>query len=398
MAAAVLPSPYRRVLGASTLSNLSDGIRLAAFPLLAVTLTSSPFQVGLVASAGLVPGPLFGLWAGWLSDRFDRRILAQRINTLRSLLLVGLAIFIMGGWATIPLLMAAAFVLGTSEVLADNSLSTLVPSLVPDSQLERANSRMVASEIMGNEFIGPALGAVLFSLGMAVPFISNAGLLAAAVLLLAGLPQIHPAAKVSQAPADSGRVREGLSFLSQSQPLRMLTLASSLLIAIDGAWFALLVIMNNSVLGLPNSAFGFLLASGAIGGLAGSAIADRFPHLSLHHVTVGVFATMAVSLLGLGLHPTVVSTVVVLVTTSGAFAVWNVFAISARQRATPPHLLGRVTGAYKTIVLAAAAGGTLVGSLIAQVTSIETSLLVAGSLAAISTPFFWLTIPDRLTD
>ncbi len=398
MTAAILPGPYRRVLAAFTLCNLSDGIRLAAFPLLAISLTSSPFQVGLVATAGLVPGPLFGLWAGWLTDRFDRRLLAQRTNALRSILLVGLAAFVVGGWATIPLLMVAAFVLGTSEVLADNSLSTLVPSLVEPAQLERANSRMVASEIMGNEFIGPALGAVLFSVGMAVPFISNAGLLAASVLLLAGLPLIQPAATSSQAQSDSGRIRDGLMYLKQSQPLRTITLASALLIATDGAWFALLVIMATSVLGLPESAFGFLLASGAIGGLAGSAIADRFPHLSLRHVTIGVFVTMAVSLTGLGLYPTVVSTVLVLITTSGSFAVWNVFAVSARQRLTPNHLLGRVTGAYKTIVLAAAAVGTLAGALIAQLTSIETSLVLAGSLAAISTPFLWLAVPDRRAD
>ncbi len=398
MTAAVLPGPYRRVLAASTLSNLSDGIRLAAFPLLALRLTSSPFQVGMVATAGLVPGPLFGLWAGWLSDRFDRRVLVQRTNMLRSILLIALATFIVAGWATIPLLLVAAFVLGTSEVLADNSLSTLVPSVVEPEQLERANSRMVASEIMGNEFIGPALGAALIGLGMVVPFVSNAGLLAASVLLLAGLPLIHPAPETLVPSTDSGRIRDGLAYLKQSQPLRVITLASALLIAIDGAWFTLLVIMNSAVLGLPDSAFGLLLASGAIGGLAGSAIADRFPHLSLRHVSVGVFATMAVSLLGLGFYPTVMSTVAVLISTSGAFAVWNVFAVSARQRLTPRHLLGRVTGAYKTVVLAAAAAGAFTGGLIAEVASIQTSLVLAGSLAAISTPIVWLTTQPAPAD
>ncbi len=397
MAAAVLPGPYRRVLGASALSNLSDGIRLAAFPLLAVTLTTSPFQVGLVATAGLVPGPLFGLWAGWLSDRFDRRLLTQATNAMRSILLLGLAAFVLSGWATIPLLMVAAFVLGATEVLADNSLSTLVPSVVDSSQLEQANSRMVASEILGNEFIGPALGSVLFGLGLAVPFISNAGLLAASVLLLAGLPMLHPVSEVfppghADIDADSGRMRDGLVYLSHSQPLRSVTMASALLIAIDGAWFALLVILNKSVLGHPDFAFGFLLAGGAVGGLAGSFIADRFSGLQLRHVTVGVFATMAISLIGLGSRPTTMTTVVVLITTSGAFAVWNVFAVSARQRLTPNHLLGRVTGAYKTIVLAAAAVGTILGALTAEIASIQISLLVAGSLAGASLPLLWLTI------
>lgn len=395
MAATVLPGPYRRVLSASSLSNLSDGIRSAAFPLLAVQLTSSPFLVGLVFVASLAPGLLFSLAAGTLADRVDRVSLARRVNTARVVLLVGLAFLIVLGQATITVLLAAAFCLGVSEVLADNVFATIVPSLVDDDQLELANSRMVAAEIMGNEFAGPAIGGLLFSIGIAVPFFSNAGLLACSVLLLAGMPSLGAVtssgdqAQSEVADIDSGRTREGVVFLRQSPVLRTLTLASGVLLAIDSAWFAMLVVFATNTLGLPETMFGLLLAAGACGGLGGAAIAGRWPRLSLHQVTGGVFASMSVSLAALALFPTVMLTIVVLVVSSAAFAVWNVFAGTARQRLTPDHLLGRVSGAYRSVLFAAAIAGTLVGGVVAELFDVRVSLLGAGMLTAVTGPFLF---------
>ncbi len=401
MTTTVLPNSYRRLLAASTLSNLSDGIRLAAFPLLARSLTASPLLIGLVFVAGLIPGPVFGLSAGWLSDRVERRSLARRVNTGRAMLLGGLALLIMTERATLGLVIVAAFVLGTSEVLADNTIGTLIPSVVPTHQLERANASMVASEIIGNEFVGPALGALLFSLGMFVPFASNAGLLAMSVLLLAGLPLLRPSTEETHDNRiDDGRIRDGLVFLRGSESLRGLTVASAMLIAIDGAWFALLIVLSSDVLGLPPSAFGLLLASGALGGLAGAALADRFL-VSLgsdgwRRLVVGVFVSMGLPLIGLGLAPSIWLSVLSLVLSSGAFAWWNTYAATLRQRATPDHLLGRVTGAYKSIVLSAAVAGTLVGSLVAEQFGIRFSLVGAGILALAATPVLvrWPADPD----
>lgn len=44
---------------------------------------------------------------------------------------------------------------------------------------ERANSRMVSGEVLGNEFAGPLIGGALFGLGAVLPFALNSGVLAA---------------------------------------------------------------------------------------------------------------------------------------------------------------------------------------------------------------------------
>lgn len=378
--------PHQRVVAATGLSNLADGIRFVTLPLLALEVTTSPLLVSSVIAASLAPWLVFGLWAGAITDRSDRRALAQRTALLRVGLLSLLAVLIVVDVVPIALLMAAAFVLGLSEVLADNVNGALIPSLVAEADLERANSRLVSAEVLGNELVGPALGGVLFAATASLPFFTNAGLLALAFLLLAGLPLIHlPAA--SEPHAAPPRARDGVVAVWESPLLRTITWSSALLAAIDGAWFALLAWIIRVELELSAASLGILLAIGAVGGLLGAAAADRFPGLSLRTVAATTFTSMALPLIALALLPNTVVVAIALVITSGGFALWNIFMVSARQRASTPQSLGRIGAAYRTFVVAAALVGTVFGGLLAEVFSIRATLGGAALALCIAGPF-----------
>jgi MFS family permease len=71
---------YGKLLAASTVSNLGDGVRLAALPLLAASLTRDPELVAGVRVATTVPWLLLALVAGVVVDRVDRRRLLQVAN------------------------------------------------------------------------------------------------------------------------------------------------------------------------------------------------------------------------------------------------------------------------------------------------------------------------------
>ena len=58
---------------AQAVSNLGDGVYVTALPLLAATLTRDPLPVSAVVFAEWLPWLLFGLVAGALLDRWDRR-------------------------------------------------------------------------------------------------------------------------------------------------------------------------------------------------------------------------------------------------------------------------------------------------------------------------------------
>ena len=188
MEQARLTGGFWRFWGATFLANIGDGIRLAAFPLLAASLTDDPLAVATVAAAQFLPWLLFGLMAGSWADRFPSRRLLVAADALRTVVLGVLVAGIALGWAGIALVVAAAVVLGVGETVRDTAAQSTIPRLVAAPLLERANSRLVAGEIVGNEFVGPPVGAALFAVGAALPFAANGGALALAVMLLLSVP------------------------------------------------------------------------------------------------------------------------------------------------------------------------------------------------------------------
>jgi len=68
-----LGSHFRWLVASSWTTNLGDGIAMAAGPLLVASLTDDAFLVSLAALLQWAPPLLFGLYAGVLSDRLDRR-------------------------------------------------------------------------------------------------------------------------------------------------------------------------------------------------------------------------------------------------------------------------------------------------------------------------------------
>src|SRR3954471_17465763 len=126
-------------MASSWTSNVGDGIVLAAGPLLVASKTDQEFLVALAALLQWAPALLFGLWAGALTDRLDRRLIIVVVDLLRVAVLAALATAIAVDSAPIWVVLAAMFVLGTAEVFADNSTSTLAPMVVHRDDLALAN-------------------------------------------------------------------------------------------------------------------------------------------------------------------------------------------------------------------------------------------------------------------
>src|SRR5262245_28898896 len=101
-----LGAAFWRFWGASALANLGDGIRIAAFPLLAAALTASPVGVAAVAAAQFLPWLVTGLLAGALADRRGARQLIVAADAARVAVLLTLTVAVATGWASVPLVVA----------------------------------------------------------------------------------------------------------------------------------------------------------------------------------------------------------------------------------------------------------------------------------------------------
>jgi MFS family permease len=389
MTTSSLGRPFWTFWTAAALANLGDGIRVAAFPLLAAALSSDPRAVAAVAAAQFLPWLVTGLYAGVLADRRGARALLAATDAARVLVLVTLAAAVAAGWATIVLVAAAAFLLGATETVRDTAAQTAIPKLVPDAELERANGRLVAGEVVGNEFVGPPLGAVLFAAGAAVPFAVNGASLALAVMLMLSLP-LSLTRRMPVEPGTPVRVLDGLRWLVRQPVLRTLAFTVAAIAAADSAWFAIFVLFAREHLGLHALGFGLLLATGAVGGLAGSFAAGRliaaFRHRNVLSWSMASTAGLPVLLV---VAPNLVAAVVVVTATSAAFAVLNVAALSIRQRLVPDGLVGRVVTASRTLTYGCGALGALTGGALAAAAGTETPFVFSG-LIAIAATLAWV--------
>jgi MFS family permease len=371
------------------LANTGDGIRMAAFPLLAASLTDEPVAVGAVAAASALPWLLTGMVAGALADRHGARLLLVAADALRLSLLLVLIAGLVTGRASIGLVAVTAFGLGVGETVRDTAAVTVVPRLVPTALLERANGRMVAGEVAGNEFVGPLVGGVLFGVGAALPFVANSDSLAVGVLLVFSVPATvlgwHRPDATAIVPSESSGMWVGARWLGRHRTLRSLVVVGVLVAVADSAWFAVLVLWADQRLGIGPSGFGMLLAVGALGGLVGALGAERVIGSGRHGGVLLVSQLLITVTPGLlVVAPDRWAAGVVVAVTSGAFGIFNVAAVSLRHRLVPAHVLGRVVAVWRTSVLGAGALGALLGGVLASTAGLQSPFVLSVALGVLA--------------
>lgn len=371
---------------ASTVSGLGDGLRVTTIPLLAASWSSSPGVLGMVTAAGFAPWALFGLLAGALSDRLDRRALMWRVDLARAVVMAVLTVGVLTGRVGIPVLVIVVFALGTAQCLFDSSAVSLLPTIVTADRLARANSLLTTSQTLTSDLAGPVIAGTIFALGAALPLGVNAFSFLLAAVLVATLPSAARTSTIMTAPPVNSLVhdvREGLTTVIRDPALRALIGLSAALGAVSGAVIALLVLYVRLTLHQDSRTYGILLALFAVGAVGGAVIAPGLirRHSSTRLVTA-VLLIAAASLAGLGLtsHSGVAGGF--LATFGLSAGLWAVVATTLRQRLTPNRLLGRVTSAAFTVVRTTMTLGALLGGLLASHTSIPTVLLVGAATLA----------------
>ena len=364
-APARLGTGFRWLLASSWISNLGDGIAIAAGPLLVASLTDDPFLVALAALLQWLPPLLFALYAGALADRLDRRLLVVVVDLLRGVILLVIAVTVLTGSASIGIILVALFLLGTAEVFADNASQTLLPMLVRRDDLAVGNSRLMTGFITVNQMAGPPLGAALFAIGTALPFVAHAVLVSAGALLISRivLPS-HPREAASQ-----GRVlhdiAEGVRWTRRHPAVRTLVLTIFIFNITFGAAWSVLVLYATQRIGLGELGFGLITTVSAIGGLLGTATYGWITRrLSLGNLMRIGLIIETLTHLGLALT-TVPAVAMAIFFVFGAHAfVWGTTSVTIRQRAVPTVLQGRVgsvnmVGTYGGLVFGSGIGGLL---------------------------------------
>ena len=359
---------FRWLLASSAISNIGDGVALAAGPLLVASLTQDPLLVSFALLAQQLPNLIFGIPAGAIADRFDRRRIVAAVNLVRAAVLVVLAATIVGEAVSIAIVLITLFVLGTAEIFADVSSNSIVPRVVPREHLGVANARLTGSFLLTNQLMGPPIGAFLFSAGMALPFAANAACFALGALLVTRV--VTDVVELTAERAGERRslrqeMADGVRWLVAHPPMRTLALTIIAFNVTYGAAWSVLVLYASERLGMSAVGFGLLTTAIAIGGIIGTSAYGRLERrFALADIMRGglLIETFTHLILALTTSPAV-ALVTMVVFGAHAF-VWGTTSITIRQRAVPTALQGRVgsvnlVGVFGGLVIGAGIGGVL---------------------------------------
>ncbi len=388
-----LGSNYWKLWTASVVSNFGDGLGVVAYPWLASAVTRSPVHIALVTVATRLPWLLFTLPAGVITDRVDRRLLVAWMDVIRFILTLGVAFVVLAsqgslaspdaiasGAASPPaeagmlllVIYVSSLLLGTAEVLRDNSAQTLMPAIVDADDLERANGRLWGAEMIMNSFAGPPAAGFLLAIAFSLPFFVDAGTFAvSAALIFAISGQFRARApdtageEAAERPTFWDELKEGVRWLWGHDLFRPMAIALGVMNGLLAMTMAVYVLFVQEVLDLGATGFGALMTAGAAGGVAGTFLAAPVSKrlgqgASLFFTVIASAITLLIT--GLTSSPVVVWTMFAIESFAGM--VWNVITVSLRQALIPDRMLGRVNSVYRFLGWGMMPIGTLIGGLI----------------------------------
>ena len=157
-------SDFLALWSSQTLAALSAQITQLALPLIAVlTLSASPFEMGLLVTMTTLPNLLVGLFVGSWVDRMRRRPLMIASDVTRAILLVSIPVASLFNLLTLEQLYIVLFLFGIGTTVFDVTNVSYLPMLVGRSLVLQANSRIVASTSFAGA-VGPGLAGLLVQL------------------------------------------------------------------------------------------------------------------------------------------------------------------------------------------------------------------------------------------
>ena len=379
---------FNRMWASSIISNLADGVMLAAVPLLAISLTDSPVLISLIGAMVMLPWLLFAIPIGAIVDRVDRRYIFAGANASRSAVVGVLALLIALDHVTIFWLLAAAFIIGVCEVAADTTAQSLIPQILEEKDFEKGNSRLQISETVIQGFIGAPISGFIYAAAIYLPFFINSLGFAISALLALTIPvkylqDIRQEGEEKTERRFVADMKFGIAYLFNQKVLRRLVVTTATIGLCYAMGTATIVLFIIKELGLQERFFGVILAIQGVGAILGALVASRtsskFGRSKV--MTFAIVASSAVLLIQ-GFSPNIY--IFVALATFGGFVIsqWNILLMATYQTVIPKELYGRIHGTRRTLVWGAMPLGSLFGGVLANF-SLRLPLYVGGALACV---------------
>lgn len=372
---------YSKLFGAFSLTFLGDGLTLAAVPWLVSTLTTDTLYASITMTALRLPWLIFSLPVGVLIDRYSRKHMLVGASFTRMIFLLFLTICIWGGWISIPLLALFMFGIGLSRVVFDSTVQTIIPQVVEEKKLEKANGQFTAGQLITSDILGVALGGFIITMHIVYPFAIDTVTAILSLLLISGLRgSFHPAkSKESQVEEKADKetrpmknwkreMWSGIQYVFQDRFLRGLAILSVTITLMFSMILVTQIFFVREVLQLEAYAFGILISIATIGSILGSqAVAYMRKRWSSKQLILLSILSMGLLYGAVGLTSNAYVVGGLYFCAAFFIVVYNVVRSSILQRSVPNELLGRVGSVFRFLSFGISAIGTLLGGLLVRV-------------------------------
>jgi MFS family permease len=362
----------------ATITRLADEMFSVGVVLLVLERTGSAGLAGATVAAvtlpSIVSGPLLGAWL----DRTGRR---RRVMVLDQMLAATtvVSIVVLAGHApnwTLPLV---ALLAGATWPLSFGGFTSLIPVIVPGELLVQANALEATSfnfAVIG----GPALAGTISAVAdPAASLFVEAALTLGAIGLIARIPAMDARGRGSRRPLLS-IARAGLRHVAATPPLRAVTVAGALNLGGLGLLTVAFPFFAVNDLGVQRSAAGYLWAAFAFGSAVGAMTLVRLQsRWAPQRIVLGAITAVGCLMLLWPLAATLPAALL-LIGLTGLVDGPNLSAtFGARQRWTPPELLGQIfTTAASVKVGAFSVGAALAGPAVLALHARGALLVAAG--------------------
>lgn len=347
---------YALLWSGQMISSVGTQVSMLAFPLLILAITHSPAQAGLIAALRGLSYALLILPAGALVDRWNRKRVMILCDIGRALALGSIPVTLILGHLTIVQLYIISLVEGTLFTFFSLAEMACLPQVVSKEQLPAAAAQgMVIDSV--SWLIGPSLGGILYSIGRAIPFLTDAISYGASVL---SLLFIKAQFQEKRDPAQLhlwADIKEGLNWLWHQPLLRFLAvLTGGITMPVIGYSLILIVLAQGQH--ASNFTIGLIFACGGVGSILGSLlVAPLVKRFSFSQLMIGSTWIWALTWLLFAITPNPMVLGVVTVLSFIIVPIYTSVQFGYRLAVIPDHLQGRVNSVFRLI----AYGGEPIG-------------------------------------
>ncbi|HEY1997052.1 MFS transporter [Paraburkholderia sp.] len=384
--------PFQRFWGTRVLSSLSFQMLAVAMGWHIYALTHSAFALGLLGLAQFLPMFVLTLAVGQVADRYDRRRIAAVCQSVECLAALMFALGTLGGWLGAPVIYTLAACVGAARAFESPAVSSLLPGVVPRSQLPQATA-WATSAGQTAQIVGPALGGLLYGAGPGLAYGICTITFATAAALVWSIPlQAKPA---TRAPVTLQSVFSGIGFIRR-HPVILGALSLDLFAVLFGGVTALLPVFARDILHAGPLGLGLLRSASAVGALTGTIWLAHFPLRKQPGAAMfGGVISFGLATIAFGLSHHFIVSLLALAALGASDVISVVVRMSLVQLRTPDEMLGRVSAVNSLFIGSSNQLGEFESGLTAGWWGAQPAVLVGG-IATIGVALLWMRLFPEL--